>query len=183
MKLYRKLIYSAALLLSTTVSSQETGAQKKIKEINPFSKYFGVWKLKAGEFKITSADNIETVLAMPEHTTSCDKINTDKSILCKITAKGLAGHVLWSFDSTSNEMHHLSHFGPIGQQLNAVGAGDINEHGNIRSKVSFENQSDGYYNTYEYTWVSNDEYTMHSREFDNNDSPTGAHYSAVYIRK
>ena len=145
---------------------------------NPFSPFFGEWTLKKDEFRqVFDGKNVQT-LKISNHRTHCERINTDRSVLCVVDAGELKGHIMWSYDTDKRRVHHLSHFG---SSRNGVGVGFLDAQSNLRLNVSFQDEP-GTYRIYEYTWVSKDEYTMMSRQFANDGTPTGNWYGGTFIR-
>lgn len=167
-----------ALLLVTTVPAR---AENDIPERpgNPFARFIGEWALKGDRFQqVWDGKTVET-LTITGHHTRCAEVNTDRSILCVVTSPDLAGHILWSYDGDRKQVHHLSHFGLA---RNGVGSGSVDERSNLRLRVRFQDEPEGSYRIYEYNWVSDDEYSMMSRQFDQNDTPTGNWYGGSFIR-
>jgi hypothetical protein len=162
--------YLFAALLLCSVSHAEG---------NTFARFEGDWKLKDDKFQqVWDGKTVET-LSIPRHRTHCAPINTDRSILCVVDAGDLKGHILWSFNSDTQRVHHLSHFGTT---RNGVGIGTLDAQGNLRSQVSFQGEPAGTYRIYEYTWVSKDEYAMMSRQYQADGKPTGNWYGGNFVR-
>lgn len=149
------------------------------KSENPFAAFFGEWTLKNDKFQqVWDGKTVET-LDIPNHYTQCEAINTEKSVLCVVDAGGLKGHILWTYNSDKNTVHHLSHFGSA---RNGVGKGSLDTQNNLTTKVSFQGEPEGSYRIYEYKWVSDNEYTMYSKQYDRTDQPTGNWYGGSFIR-
>ena len=92
-------------------------------------------------------------------------------------------HVLWSYETASDKVHHLSHFGPIGQGINARGAGELDALGNLTLTLHFEDLPSGHYRVYEYLWLSNKSYRIHAKEFGVGGVDTGRGYMVTYVRQ
>jgi hypothetical protein len=146
---------------------------------NPFERFFGEWTLKDDTFRqVWDGKTVET-LKIPNHHTECKPINTDKSVLCVVDAGDLKGHIVWSYNGARKDVHHLSHFGT---ERSGVGVGKLDDRANLTLRVSFQDEPEGSYRMYEYVWVSNDEYTMMSRQFDGTGKPTGNWYGGEFVR-
>ncbi|MEL6362037.1 MAG: hypothetical protein AAFR21_13230 [Pseudomonadota bacterium] len=147
---------------------------------NPFERFKGVWGLKDDRFQqVWDGKTVET-LSIPGHRTDCDRINTDKSALCVVDAGDFEGHILWAFNDRTQSFEHLSHFGTsrLGR-----GVGQILPNGDLRIKIEFSDEPEGSYRLYEYNWVSENEYDMISRQFDEADRPTGNWYGGSFVRE
>ncbi len=146
---------------------------------NPFTPFFGEWTLKEDRFQqVWDGETVET-LDIKNHHTKCEAINTNMSVLCVVDAGNLKGHILWTLNGHTSQVHHLSHFG---EARNGVGTGSLNEAGDLTLRVSFQGEPEGSYRIYEYQWMSEDEYTMMSRQYDQNDVLTGNWYGGTFIR-
>ena len=78
---------------------------------NPFAAFSGEWTLKDDKFQfVGDGKNVQTQI-IPNHHTRCDRVNTDRSVLCVVKAGDLNGHILWTFDALRRRVHWLSHFG------------------------------------------------------------------------
>src|SRR4051812_45544621 len=99
---------------------------------------------------------------MPAHRTRCQPVNTDRSVLCVVEAGDLNGHILWTYDADAHRVNHLSHFGTT---RSGVGTGTLDSQSNLRLTLRFQDEPPGTYRVYEYTWVSDDEYSMMSRQY------------------
>jgi hypothetical protein len=145
---------------------------------SPLSAFMGDWTLKDDRFQqVWDGKTVETV-AIPNHFTHCDRINTDGSVLCVVSAGDLRGHILWTMGA-GNQVHHLSHFGT---ERTGVGVGKLDERSNLALKISFRDEPEETYREYEYTWVSADEYTMMSRQYDRQGQATGNWYGGTFVR-
>ena len=165
----------AALLASMDATSNDSARS----ELNPFAPFFGEWTLKDDKFQqVWDGKTVQTLL-IPGHHTGCNPINTNRSVLCVVDAGDLKGHILWTYDSAKKQVHHLSHFGTA---RNGIGVGTLNPQGDLRLKVSFQDEPAGSYRVYEYTWVSKDEYTMMSRQFGGDGKLTGNWYGGAFVR-
>jgi hypothetical protein len=175
------------MLLAMTLAAAATALQASAPtpsapapDINPFEGFFGEWTLKDDEFQQVWDGKTVQTQNIPDHRTRCDRINTDRSMLCVIDAgRDLKGHILWSYNGDSKQVHHLSHFGTA---RSGVGIGTIDPGGNLRLKVSFQDEPEGSYRIYEYHWVSRDEYQMMSRQYDRAGKLTGNWYGGSFVR-
>lgn len=147
---------------------------------NIFSPFIGEWTLKENKFEQVWDGKTKETLTILNHHTKCKPVNTDKSVLCVVDTPELKGHIFWTYDSDQNQIHHLSHFG---QNRNGVGTGTINNNGDLKTRVRFQGESEGSYRIYDYKWVSKDEYTMHSTQYDSTGKTTGNWYGGIFVRK
>lgn len=171
---HRLMITGLAAMLAT-VASGSTPAEQG----NPFAPFFGEWTLKEDKFQqVWDGKTLEN-LVIPNHHTRCAPINTNRSVMCVVDAGDLKGHIFWTYDTAQQRVHHLSHFGTA---RNGVGAGTLNEKGDLHSRVSFADEPEGRYRLYEYVWVSKDEYTMMSRQYSSDGKPTGNWYGGTFVR-
>ncbi|MDG2534265.1 hypothetical protein P6144_11440 [Sphingomonas sp. HITSZ_GF] len=146
---------------------------------NPFARFFGEWTLKDDRFQqVWDGKTVETI-TIPRHHTKCAPVNTDRSVLCVVDTPDLAGHILWVFDDARDHVRHLSHFGTA---RSGVGVGSLDAASNLRLEVRFSDEPAGSYRIYEYRWVSNDEYSMLSRQYDSAGKPTGNWYGGSFVR-
>lgn len=146
---------------------------------NPFKKYFGEWTLKEDKFQqVWDGKTIET-LNIPNHHTECKPVNTEKTVLCVVDAGDLKGHIFWTYDADKAKVYHLSHFG---SSRNGVGSGTLDLKGNLTTSVSFQGEPEGSYRIYEYKWVTKDEYSMLSTQYDLKGQPTGNWYGGSFVR-
>lgn len=150
------------------------------KDANTFNKFAGVWILKQDLFEQVWDGKTVEKLKIPNHNTKCEPINTQQSIFCIVEAGSLQGHIFWTYDTSKKQVYHLSHFG---ESRNGVGKGSLDSSGNLTTRVSFQGEPEGSYRVYQYSWVSKDEYTMLSTQFDLNGEPTGNWYGGTFIRK
>ena len=173
-----RLILAAGFLLAgkpAPAISQETPASRSG---NPLNAFMGEWTLKDDRFQqVWDGATVET-LTIPRHYTKCDRINTEGSVLCVVSAGDLKGHILWTMGA-DNRVHHLSHFGT---ERTGVGVGTLDERSNLALKIGFRDEPEGTYREYEYTWVSANEYTMMSRQYDRNGQATGNWYGGTFVR-
>lgn len=171
---FQLCVFVVGLLLSTSGFCAESSSEE-----NPFKKYFGEWTLKENKFQqVWDGKTIET-LNIPHHHTECKPVNTGKSILCVVDAGDLKGHILWTYDSDKKKVHHLSHFG---SSRNGVGSGTLDGDRNLTTTVSFQGEPEGSYRIYEYKWISENEYSMLSRQYDSKGNPTANWYGGSFIR-
>lgn len=144
-----------------------------------FSQFLGVWILKDDRFQqVWDGKTVET-LSIPNHMTQCTTANTFSSVSCAVDAGGFKGQIFWVADPAHKTLHHLSHFG---ESRTGVGTGQIDTEGNLINRIAFTDEPDGTYRIYEYDWVSDDEYTMMSRQFNADDEPTGNWYGGTFVR-
>jgi len=95
-----------------------------------------------------------------------------------VDAGDLKGHILWTYDYHKNTVHHLSHFG---NSRNGVGSGTLNDKENLTTKVSFQGEPENSYRIYVYKWISENEYSMISRQYNLDDKATGNWYGGLFI--
>ncbi len=146
---------------------------------NPFARFVGEWTLKDDRFQqVWDGKTVET-LTIRNHHTRCAPVNTPRSILCVVTTPDLKGHILWAYDAGGKRVHHLSHFGTA---RTGVGTGSLNDGADLRLQIHFSDEPEGSYRIYEYKWVSVDEYSMLSRQFDRDGKPTGNWYGGTFVR-
>lgn len=146
---------------------------------NPFAAFSGEWTLKDDKFQfVGDGKNVQTQI-IPNHHTRCDRVNTDRSVLCVVKAGDLNGHILWTFDALRRRVHWLSHFGT---ERTGYGTGTFEAPGNLRFKLSFTDEPEGSYREYRYEWVTPAEYRMMSRQYDARGRATGNWYGGTFIR-
>ena len=139
MKKFIVLLISFFFVLFTTNLHAE--------EANTFSRFFGEWTLKNDKFQqVWDGKTVET-LKIKNHYTLCKEVNTKQSVLCVVDAGGFQGHILWTYNSETQRVHHLSHFG---DSRNGVGKGELDSSGNLTTKVIFQGEPEGSYRIYEY---------------------------------
>lgn len=172
-KALRAILITALVGVSSSVSADEGEPGYA------FEKFLGEWKLKDDRFQqVWDGKTIET-LSIPRHRTDCSKVNTEQSVLCKVDAVDFQGHILWAADQTAGEIHHLSHFGSsrLGR-----GIGKLDPDGNLRLRIHFSDEPDATYRVYDYRWISDDEYEMISRQYDDQGRATGNWYGGSFVR-
>lgn len=145
---------------------------------NPFGKFIGQWTLKDDDWTQNWGYGKETV-KIPKHHTVSTQINTDNSLLSIIDGPEPNGHIFWSYNPNTKEVHHLSSFGTIRA---GDGQGTINENGDVQLKLIFEGEPEGTYRIYNYKWLNENEYHMKSVQFSENDTPTGLFYEGNFVR-
>lgn len=145
---------------------------------NPFSPFLGEWALKDDKWQQRWDGKTTETVAIENHHTHCTELNTPISVLCVVTAPSLQGHILWSFDLVTNTVHHLSSFG---DRRNGVGVGALDKKGNLSLRVCFPSEGENTFREYRYTWVSENEYTLLSTQYQN-DKPTGNFYGGSFVR-
>ena len=164
------------LALHALASAQGVPADRAA---NPLARFFGEWTLKDDRFQqVWDGTTVET-LTIPRHHTRCAPVNTDRSVLCVVNTPDLAGHILWTYDDAQQDVRHLSHFG---QARTGVGTGKLNAQSDLRLELRFSDEPDGSYRIYEYIWVSDDEYSMMSRQYGRDGKPTGNWYGGSFVR-
>jgi hypothetical protein len=174
-----RLITGSALMIAALVAATPAATRQDPRAANPFARFFGEWTLKGDRFQqVWDGKTVET-LTIPNHHTRCAPVNTDRSVLCVVTTPSLAGHILWTYDDTRRQVHHLSHFGTA---RTGVGTGELNARADLRLKLSFKDEPEGSYRIYDYVWVSDDEYSMMSRQYDRDGKPTGNWYGGSFVR-
>ena len=167
------LVACLALATAAPAISQEPN------ESNAFARFVGEWKLKDDTFQqVWDGKTVET-LSIPGHRTICEPVNTAKSILCSVDAVDFQGHILWAVQDDAKTVSHLSHFG---QSRLGDGIGELNETGDLTLSIRFSDEPAGTYRVYRYQWVSPDEYTMVSRQYDTTGTPTGNWYGGSFVR-
>ena len=172
------VICALVSLFSGDGLSAETEPGAASADSNPFSAFFGEWTLKDDKWQHVFDGSTLQTLNISNHYTRCDRINTERSVLCVVNAGELKGHIMWSYDSDKKRVHHLSHFGTA---RNGVGVGSLDAQANLRLNVTFQDEP-GTYRIYRYTWVSKNEYTMMSRQFASDGTPTGNWYGGTFVR-
>jgi hypothetical protein len=167
------------LPLVALLALSATGAMGAADPGNTFARFLGDWKLKSDRFQqVWDGKTVET-LTMPAHLTRCQSVNTARSVLCVVDAGDLKGHILWVYDADAHRVNHLSHFGTA---RSGVGSGTLDAHANLRLTIRFQDEPPGSYRVYEYTWVSDDEYSMISRQYRADGSSTGNWYGGSFVR-
>jgi hypothetical protein len=168
----------ACLLLLTTHVPAIAQVAPAPQSANKLSAFIGEWTLKDDQFQqVWGGKTVET-LKIPNHFTKCDPINTEGSVLCVVSAGDLKGHILWVMGA-NQQVHHLSHFGT---ERTGVGGGALDDRSDLTLKISFRDEPEGTYRQYEYSWVSADEYTMVSRQYDKDGRATGNWYGGTFVR-
>jgi ketosteroid isomerase-like protein len=190
LKTIKPMLFKKLLLLIIVFSSLSGYAQKKQIEFesngrsqaetqqNPFKKFIGEWTLKNDDWTHNWGGDTETI-KIPNHHTVNQEINTNHSLLSIIDGPEPNGHIFWTYNSNTKEVHHLSSFGSI---RIGNGSGTINDKGDVTLKLQFEGEQEGTYRIYNYKWINNDEYHMKSVQYNENDELTGLFYEGVFIR-
>jgi len=160
-----------------TIAYELNGRNPKNITKNPFGKFIGEWTLKNDDWTHNWGGETETI-KIPKHHTVTKQINTDNSLLSIIDGPEPNGHIFWSYNPNTKEVHHLSSFGTIRA---GVGQGSINEKGDVKLKLVFEGEP-GTYRIYNYKWIGDDEYHMKSVQYNQDDQPTGLFYEGYFIR-
>ncbi|WKN46037.1 hypothetical protein [Tunicatimonas pelagia] len=146
---------------------------------NPFKKFIGRWTLKDNLWEQGNTNQGLESIKIPDHYSICEELNTQNSLLWKVEAPSARGHILWVYNTETQEVHHSSSFFP---SRSGIGTGKVNENGDVTLKISFEGEAKNTYRRYEYRWVSEDEYTLRSIQYDNQDKPTGDYYGGAFVR-
>lgn len=171
------VILTACALAGLAAPSSQ--AQTSPSAENPFAAFVGQWTLKDDRFQqVWDGHTVET-LTIPGHHTDCQPVNTAMTILCKVSAGDLKGHIFWAYDPPSGQVHHLSHFG---ERRLGVGTGRLNTKSDLNLTLRFTDEPDGSYRVYDYVWISADEYRMISRQYSADGAPTGNWYGGTFIR-
>ena len=160
------------------IEFQLNGRDPSKVENNPFGRFIGEWTLKNDDWTHNWGGDTETI-KIPKHHTISKQINTDNSLLSIIDGPEPNGHIFWSYNPNTGEVHHLSSFGAIRA---GNGAGTVNDNGDVQLRLKFEGEPSDTYRIYNYRWISNDEYHMKSVQFDSNDEPTGLFYEGNFVR-
>jgi hypothetical protein len=150
---------------------------------NPFNRFIGNWNFDDQGFSIVWDGAPEVNNRYANQITECNPINHDRSILCLVSDKTdpfMRGHMLWSYNQTTQEVSWLSHFFP---GRNGVGSGKVDKQGNLKVKVIFENEPAGTYRIYEWIWVNEHSYKMTSRQYQADGTPTGDWYGGTSVRR
>jgi len=163
---------------STSISYESNSKISSLESNNPFVKFFGEWTLKNDDWSQNWGYGTEHI-KIPKHHTISKGINTKNSLLSIIDGPEPNGHILWSYNPNTKEVHHLSSFGEIRA---GNGKGTIDKNGNVTLKLFFEGEPKGTYRRYTYSWVNDNEYKLKSTQFDENDKPTGLFYGGTFIR-
>lgn len=175
----RRLLFAAACCItSLSWSASVPDTPRAAAPTDHFRRFYGEWTLKDDRWNQNWGQGDEQV-TIPHHHTLSKPLNTPNSVLSVVDATHPRGHILWSYNRTTREVHHLSSFG---NTRNGVGTGTLNERGDLRLKVNFEDEAAGTYRIYTYTWVSEDEYELLSTQFDARDQPTGLYYGGTFVR-
>ncbi|ADG09217.1 Cif family virulence factor [Caulobacter segnis] len=169
----------AGLLVALSVAGAHAQPVPAPAGENPFSALFGEWTLKDDKFQYVGDGRTVETQIIPNHHTQCARVNTDRSMLCVVKAGALNGHMLWTYDASKQRVHWLSHFGT---ERTGVGVGTFDKASNLTFKVSFTDEPEGSYRQYRYEWVSPDEYTLRSTQYDRRGRATGNWYGGAFVR-
>lgn len=126
---------------------------------NPFHRFTGEWTLKHDRWSHNWGQG-EEVISIPGHHTLSKPLNTENSMLSVVDRTEPRGHILWSYNPATKEVHHLSSFGT---SRNGVGKGTLSPSGDLILRINFSDEAPGTYRIYTYRWVSDDEYEMFPR--------------------
>lgn len=182
-----RIRYSLLLiLLNSTISFTQTTSIKYESNgrdtidisTNPFWKFVGEWTLKNDDWSQNWGFGTETI-KIPNHHTVTKNLNTNHSLISIIDGPPPNGHIFWTYNPNTKQVHHLSSFGTI---RTGTGTGSINENGDVRLKLVFEGEAPDTYRIYNYKWLNADEYHMKSVQFNKDDEPTGLFYEGNFIR-
>ncbi len=168
---------------STPEEAQKAGPRRSERENlqisgNPFKRFIGEWALKEDRWSQNWGQGTEHI-KIPNHHTLSQTLNTDNSLLSTVDATSPRGHILWSYNRTTRQVHHLSSFGTA---RNGVGTGTVNQNGDVTLKVSFGGEQADTHRIYTYKWISEDEYELMSIQYDSKNKPTGHFYGGTFIR-
>jgi len=166
----RKLVLGLTLLFALPAFAEPAA--------NPFHRFFGEWTLKNDDWKQNWGNGDEAV-KIPNHYTVSKPLNTQNSVLSVVDTPP-KGHILWTYNPVKKTVQHLSSFGEL---RIGVGEGTVDDHGNLKLRVSFEGEAPGTYRLYSYTWLSDDEYELRSVQYDSKNKPTGLFYGGNFVRK
>jgi hypothetical protein len=146
--------------------------------VNPFEKFIGEWTLQGDDWTQNWGNGTEHI-KIPGHHTRCEALNTPNTLLAVIGGPPPHGHIVWTYNRATREVHHLSSFAPA---RSGVGKGSMNENGDVSLKVSFEGEPPGTYRLYSYRWISADAYELKSVQYDSEGKPTGGFYGGTFVR-
>ena len=145
---------------------------------NPFARFVGEWTLKEDTW-IQNWGNGTDTIKIPQHHTVSSQVNTENSLFSILDGPEPNGHIFWSYNPVTKEVGHLSSFGTIRA---GSGTGTFYGKDNLRLNVRFEGEAPGTYRIYTYEWINNNEYALHSTQFDADDQPTGLFYKGDFVR-
>ncbi|MTB53523.1 DUF4440 domain-containing protein [Lewinella sp. W8] len=149
-----------------------------VNSLNPFVKFIGEWTLKDDEWTQNWGFGTETI-KIPGHHTISREINTDHTLLSIIDGPEPNGHIFWTYSPKTGAVFHSSSFG---SNRVGTGIGMISDMGDLLLKVTFEDEAEGTYRRYSYTWRNLDEYVLSSVQYDHDNQPTGLFYSGTFVR-
>ena len=145
---------------------------------NPFRKFVGEWTLKNDQWTHNWGGETETI-SIPKHHTVSAALNTDNSLLSILDGPQPNGHIFWSYNPNTKEVHHLSSFGEIRA---GSGKGTVSETGDLELKLVFEGEPKDTYRIYHYRWIDENEYHMKSVQYNQSGAPTGLFYEGTFVR-
>lgn len=178
------LMFGLALFLVKGLAQKSTfifdshGKQLDYISDNPFRGFIGAWTLKDDVWKHNWGGGTETI-EIPKHHTISTPINTKNSLFSIIDGPEPNGHIFWSYNPVTKEVHHLSSFGELRA---GVGKGSITKNGDLTLKINFEGEPQDTYRVYTYRWLSTDKYHMKSVQYTSDAKPTGLFYEGTFIR-
>ena len=175
---HRALIVATLLVLGFEPLKLFGAVDEDRRNASPFRRFFGEWTLKEDRWSQNWGQG-DQHLTIRNHHTLIKDINTPNSVLSVVNAREPRGHILWSFDPATQEVHHLSSFGTA---RNGVGKGRLSDAGDLTLKVAFSNEAPGTYRIYTYKWVTDDEYELRSVQYDAEGAPTGFFYAGSFVR-
>ncbi|MEW7292896.1 nuclear transport factor 2 family protein [Aquimarina sp. 2304DJ70-9] len=185
MKIIKTILPLLFVFIFTKINSQTESIQFELNgrnatdiSKNPFGKFIGEWALKDDIWTHNWGNGTETI-KIPKHHTVSKQMNTNNSLLSIIDGPEPNGHIFWSYNPNTKEVHHLSSFGTIRA---GNGSGTIHENGDVQLKLIFEGEPAGTYRIYNYKWLNENEYHMKSVQFNANDEPTGLFYEGNFVR-
>ncbi len=144
----------------------------------PFARLVGEWALKDQQWFQSGENGRKDMIRLTNHRTKCETLNTPNSVVCNVSAPGLSGYILWTYDSERKKLHHLSHFAP---NRVGIGEGRINEDGDLSLTVRFPNEGANTHRQYEYEWVNDNEYSLGSTQLRDGEL-TGGFYGGNFVR-
>lgn len=176
----RSWLPMALLCLSgCTAHSPAAVSNKAARDAYPFAAFEGVWTLEHDRFEQVWDGQTLQQLTIPNHITRCGPVNTAHSLLCRVDAGDLKGHILWVVNEGGRHVDHLSHFGT---RRVGTGQGQLDEAGNLSLELRFADEPSDTFRRYRYEWLDADRYTMTSVQFREDGTQTGNWYGGTFVR-
>lgn len=163
-------------LLWLVFQPTNVGAKENTK--GPFDQFLGQWTLVENDWSQRWDRHTTQDIKIKNHYTLCTTLNTVHSILCSVESPDLQGHIIWTLDPITQQVHHLSSFGT---QRTGVGEGTIDSQGNLKLIISFASEGPNTYREYVYEWQSANTYKLISKQFENGINTTNF-YSGNFVR-